>query len=156
MKITIDSREQAPFTFSRFPEVNAERGTLPTGDYSTRGFEDLIAVERKSLDDLIACLMGSNRDRFERELQRGSVMNVFAVVCEGSWEDISRGRYHSQMKPQAALQSIIAFMVRYRVPFIMAGSREAAEYITHGILQKYLREIEERYKQAMKAQKGAV
>ncbi|MFI5329907.1 MAG: hypothetical protein ACHQ2F_02550 [Desulfobaccales bacterium] len=56
------------------------------------------------------------------------------------------------MRPQAALQSIIAFMVRYRVPFVWAVSREGAEYVTYSLLSKYLREIAERYKRATKAQ----
>jgi DNA excision repair protein ERCC-4 len=45
------------------------------------------------------------------------------------------------MKAQAALQSIITFQVRYRVPFVWAGNRAGAEYMTHGLLSKYLREI---------------
>jgi DNA excision repair protein ERCC-4 len=34
---------------------------------------------------------------------------------------------------------------------VWAGNREGAEYVTFSMLQKYLREIEERYKQASKA-----
>jgi hypothetical protein len=56
------------------------------------------------------------------------------------------------MKPQAALQSLITFQVRYRVPFMWCGNRAGAEYMTHGLLAKYLREIGERYKLAVKAQ----
>ena len=59
MKILIDTREQAPFTFQGY-DVDPEPATLPVGDYSLVGFEDRAAVERKSLDDLVGCLMGSN------------------------------------------------------------------------------------------------
>ena len=151
MKIVIDSREQVPFGFSGL-EVDLERGTLPTGDYSVPGFTDRVAIERKSLEDLVFCLMGSNRDRFERELARGRAYELFAVVCEGSWQDLSAGAYRSEMRPKAVLQSIFAFMVRYQVNFILAGSRAAAEYITFSLLAKYMREIEERFKEASKAQ----
>jgi len=54
------------------------------------------------------------------------------------------------MKPRAALQSIITFQVRYRVPFVWAGNRTGAEYMTYSFLAKYLREIGERYKLAVK------
>lgn len=58
--IVIDTREQAPLPFSR---LAVERGTLVSGDYSFRGGEELFAVERKSIPDLVACCAGDNRDR---------------------------------------------------------------------------------------------
>lgn len=64
MRLIIDSREQAPYDFATY-DVDTEPGTLHTGDYSLAGFEDRVAIERKSLDDLIACLC-VGRERFER------------------------------------------------------------------------------------------
>ncbi|MCG2772494.1 MAG: ERCC4 domain-containing protein [Desulfobacterales bacterium] len=150
----IDTREQQPFTFTGYDVVTGT-ATLSVGDYSLPGFEDRAAIERKSLDDLIGCLMNSSRARFERELARGRHYDLFAVVVEASLADVSQGRYQSAMKPQAALQSIITFQVRYRTPFIWAGSRKAAEYCTYWTLAKYLRELEERFKTATKAQEKA-
>jgi len=155
MRILIDSREQAPFTFQAY-EVVPEVAALPVGDYSLPSLEDRVSIERKSLNDLVGCLMGKDRERFERELARGRHYDLFAVVVEASMADVSRGRYRSEMKPQAALQSIITYQVRYRTPFVWAGNRAGAEYITHGLLTKYLREIGERYRQAVKAQNGGV
>jgi DNA excision repair protein ERCC-4 len=154
LKILIDSREQAPFTFQGY-EVETETASLPVGDYSLPGFEDRAAIERKSLNDLIACLMGKDRERFKRELTKGRFYDLFVVVVEASLADVSQGRYRSEMKPQAALQSLITYQVRYRTPFVWAGNRAGAEYITHGLLAKYLREIGERYRQAVKVQNGA-
>jgi ERCC4-type nuclease len=125
---------------------------LPLGDYSIPGFEDRVAVERKTLDDLISCLMGENRRRFERELARGRFYELFAVVVEASLASLAGGRYRSEMKAHAALQSIIAFQVRYRVPFVWAGSRAAAEYFTYWFLSKYRREVSERFKRAIKTE----
>jgi ERCC4-type nuclease len=149
MKIIIDTREQNPFTFAGYP-VDHETATLLTGDYSLPGFEHRAAIERKSLDDLVGCLMGNGRGRFERELARGQRLDLFAVVIEAALADVSQGKYRSGMKPQAALQSLITFQVRYRVPFVWAGNRLGAEYMTHGLLTKYLRELEERYNLAAK------
>ena len=59
----IDTREQQPLAL----ELDTVPGTLATGDYSVHGLEDLLTVERKSLDDLLGC-MTSGRPRFEREL----------------------------------------------------------------------------------------
>jgi ERCC4-type nuclease len=154
MKILIDTREQTPFTFEGYDAV-PEPATLPVGDYSLPGFEDRAAIERKTLDDLIACLMGSNRERFERELARGRHYELFWLMVEASLEDVSKGKYRSAMKPHSALQSLISFQIRYRVPFMWAGSRKAAEYYTYWTLAKYLRELEERFRKATKGQETA-
>ena len=140
LSIVCDTREQRPYDFARFGAA-VERGILATGDYSLTGHEHRAAIERKSLDDLVGCLT-VGRARFERELDRARALALFAVVVEASMEDVARGRYTSRMKPHAALQSILAFQVRYAVPFVWAGSRAGAEYVTYWTLQKYAREVE--------------
>jgi len=55
-----------------------------------------------------------------------------------------RHNYRSRMKPHAVLQSVTAFMVRYRVPFAWCGSREGAEYMTFSFLEKYATEQRKR------------
>lgn len=148
--IIIDSREQQPYSFDRWP-VQTERVALATGDYSVAGFNDRAAIERKSLDDLVGCLMGENRQRFERELSRGRVYELFAVVVEADLTDLARGKYTSNMKPEAALQSVTAFYIRYNVPFLFCGNRAGAEYFTYSALTKYLYEIRKRFDIARKA-----
>ena len=142
LTIVCDTREQAPYLFERF-EVELVRAGLPTGDYSLAGHEDRAAIERKSLDDLVGCLT-VGRDRFERELDRARFLALFAVVIEASMEDVARHRYTSRMNPHSALQSILAFQVRYGVPFVWAGNRRGGEYVTFWTLEKYRREREAR------------
>ncbi|MDR1684922.1 MAG: hypothetical protein LBR82_00510 [Desulfovibrio sp.] len=139
MRIIVDSREQAPYTFAheRYGGVIVEAGTLQTGDYSLSGLTDKISVERKSIDDLIGCLC-SGRERFERELQRAVGLDAFCVVVEAAWSDLAGGRYRSKMNPHSASQSVLAFTCRYRVPFLFAGSRQGAEYACWGFLRQYL------------------
>ncbi|WP_243312350.1 ERCC4 domain-containing protein [Fundidesulfovibrio agrisoli] len=143
LPIIIDTREQLPFPFApdKYP-AHLTRGTLTTGDYSLAGLEHCVSVERKSLDDLIGCLT-VGRERFERELERSRFLECFAVVIEASVEDVARHRYTSRMDPHAALQSILAFQVRYRCPFVWAGSRSGAEYATYWTLEKFQREKKE-------------
>jgi DNA excision repair protein ERCC-4 len=62
-------------------------------------------------------------------------------VVEAMLKDISRGRFVSKMKPQSALQSVIAMQVRNKVPFMFCGDRSGAQYFTHGLLSKYPSEI---------------
>ena len=152
MKIIQDSREQAPYAFNapKYAGVSVEVGTLQTGDYSLRGLEDKVAVERKSLPDLVQCL-GRERERFERELQRGAALDAFAVVVEASWSDLASGNFRSRIHPHAACQSVLAFMARYRVTFLFAGSRPAAEYVTWGFLRQYLEGARKRWASIVKA-----
>ena len=147
LAVVVDTREQAPYGFERFP-VEIVRAGLPTGDYGLAGLEAQAAVERKALDDLIGCLT-VGRDRFERELERARSLACFAVVVEASMEDVARHRYASRMAPHAALQSVLAFQVRYGVPFVWAGSRSGGEYVTFWLLQKFRREHDARQAEAL-------
>lgn len=146
----MDTREQTPFSFDSY-QTAVESVALPVGDYSLPGFQDRVAIERKELNDLIACLKDKNRERFERELAKARYYDLFAVVVEAALDDVRRGQYRSEMKPHAALQSLCAFQVRYRAAIIWAGDRRGAEYMTFSLLAKYLYEIEQRYKQAVKS-----
>ena len=65
--ILIDTREKAPFEFSRFPNWIAGeiRQKIDAGDYSIQGMEKLLSLERKSLSDLITTVI-QERPRFFR------------------------------------------------------------------------------------------
>ncbi len=138
--VIADSREQLPYSFDSAPVYEGTSvtvGKLESGDYSVRGFESMVAVERKSLPDLVQCL-GRERDRFARELERARGLESFAVVIEGTFYDLAHGDYRSQLSPHSAVQSISAFMVRWRIPFVFAGSRAAAEYATWSLLRQFV------------------
>ena len=64
--VVIDTREQKPLEFSR---LTAIRGTLHTGDYSVQGLEGVVAVERKSVPDMVNSLT-KERARFMAEIER--------------------------------------------------------------------------------------
>src|ERR1700682_226746 len=96
--------------------------TLSTGDFALEGAEDSAVVERKAVADLLACI-GSGRERFERELQRGRYCGRFIVVVEGSYEDLlgaARG-----LHVNAIIGSLAAWQRRY-CPFFFAGNVETA------------------------------
>lgn len=147
MKIVVDTREQISYQFQGkyYEDVRVETGTLPIGDYSLAGLTDKVAVERKSLPDLVMCL-GRERARFERELMRATALDCFAVVVESGLIELARSKYQSRLNPHSACQSIAAFTARLGIPFIFAGSREGAEYMTHGILKQYLEGARKRWK----------
>lgn len=140
MIIMVDTREQAPYVFD---DADTRRGTLLTGDYSLLDLGDAVAVERKTADDLIGCLT-KDRERFKQCLQRGKSLDYFALVVEASLLDLLTGRYWSQMHPNAAVQSLLAFSVRYRLPIFFAENRELGQLVTESLLEKYARMIKKR------------
>jgi ERCC4-type nuclease len=139
MKIRVDSREQLPYQF----ETSSEVGTIPVGDYSIVGIENHVAIERKELNDLIGCLC-HDRERFEKELHKGRALDYFALIIEGSLSDVVNGDYRSRMNSKAAIQSLLALSVRYRLPVWFAENRQYAQTITESLLLKYAREQEKR------------
>lgn len=140
--IIIDTREQAPLTFT----LPSERATLATGDYSVKGLEGFIAIERKSPDDLVACLKNGQRERFERELSRGRGLDYFALVVETDLAGLAAGKYRSDMNPKAVVQSLMAFSVRYRLPVFFCPGRDYAARVVESLLLKYHREQMDRLK----------
>jgi ERCC4-type nuclease len=149
MIILQDTREQRPFTFERFDDVMVQAEGLPVGDYSIPGFTDRVGIERKELNDLIGCFT-SERERFERELSKARHFELFCIVVESELSDLADGNYRSEMNPASAIQSMVAFMVRYRVPFLFCKDRRGAEYMTYSLLTKYARELEKRYQHMTK------
>lgn len=151
MKIIIDTREKAAFDFlSQSGDIETERGTLALGDYSLAGMTERVAVERKSLSDLVMCL-GTERERFQRELMRAAALEAFCVVVEATWQDLAAGRYRSKLSPASGMASVLAFMARHRIPFLFAGNRANAEAVTAGFLRQYLRGKEHELKAVQEA-----
>ena len=148
MTIVIDSREQLPFQFQNF-DCKTVSGSLSSGDYSLWGFEDMVALERKSLPDLISCFT-SGRERFVREMERLRGYQSAAVVVEADFSDLADGRYRSKLDSKIAVQSVISIMQNYRMPFFFAGNRKEAEKFIYDFLRHFHRHAAARYKAAAK------
>jgi len=117
----IDSREQLRLDLA---PLQTEVGTMPEGDYTIKGLEHVVAIERKSLPDLIGCV-GSGRDRFDREIQRLLGYATRAVVVEARWSDLEAGQWRGKITPNQAMGSVLGWIAQ-GVPFLFCGSHEAA------------------------------
>src|SRR5688572_15915541 len=93
----IDPREQHRLCLD---PLRVELGTLPTGDYSLKGLEHVIAIERKSAEDMLACI-GRERERFDREIQRLLAYPVRAIVVEAGWMFFEKGEWRGNVTPNA-------------------------------------------------------
>jgi DNA excision repair protein ERCC-4 len=122
----IDSREQTPLDLSPLTTIAA---TLPTGDYSIRGLEHVVSIERKSLDDLVGCV-GRDRERFDREVARLLAFPVRILVVESSWEAIEshepiNPQWRGKVSKEAVLGSLMGWQAK-GISIHMAGSHERA------------------------------
>ncbi len=149
--VVIDTREKQPFAFTgllsdarygrRPVVVRTITDTLQSADYSLLGMEAEIGIERKSLQDLFNTL-GQGRKRFQRELDRLSLYQFAAVVCEADWQTITTAPpERSQLAPKIVFRSVIAWQIRFpRVHWWMCPGRDFAEKTTFRLLERYWKE----------------
>ena len=128
---------------ARLP-LDTVRKKLDVGDYSLERLEAYVAIERKSLQDLLSTLFGSpgvnalgeanhNLDRFRAELERARGYWFFAIVVEGSVNDLFRTarerheRFGKSFDPFAVRALERSFLVDLGIPTIWSGSKGLAE-----------------------------
>lgn len=122
----VDGREQTPLDLS---PLQTESGTLATGDYSVFGLESVIAIERKSEGDMLSCV-GTDRERFDREVQRLLAYPVRALVIESSWANFEAGGWRSHIKPASVIGSLLGWSAM-GLPIVMAGDHtKAGRYVS--------------------------
>ena len=124
--VTVDTREQNPVDVS---PLRSERGTLDTGDYALAAAPDACRIERKSLSDLVGCV-GSERERFDREVSRLLAFPVRILLIEATWAQIES---HEPMAPQwrgkVTREAVIGSLLGWQAAGLsvyMAGDHERA------------------------------
>jgi ERCC4-type nuclease len=122
--IIIDTREQEGYSFD--PRLAATvRRALPAGDYSVAGLENIVAVERKSLDDFVSTVIHS-RARFRKELRKLAEYRAACVVVEAGLMEVLLHRYRGDAHPNAVVGSALSIILDFRVPVFFCSSRQAA------------------------------
>jgi ERCC4-type nuclease len=122
----VDTREQLPLDLA---PLQVTAGTLVTGDYSVVGLENIVAIERKSLSDLLGCI-GQDRERFDREVMRLLAYPVRALIVESTWPELEAGGWRSRVTPAAAVGSLLGW-IAMGLPIIMAGDHaRAGRYVS--------------------------
>ncbi len=150
--VVVDSREQAPFGFRNLTSdvgdgkrpliVSTEKQGLKTGDYSIAGYEDQVAIERKSLSDFLGCC-GNDRKRFQKQLERLNEIKVAYVVVEAGWPSILAGHEHSRLNPKTVFRSVLAWQQRLPgIHWMMCSTRSLAEVATFRILERFWKDLD--------------
>jgi len=139
--VLVDTREQYPLSFDRFPNWIAEtkKQKLDAGDYSVQGMEHLLMLERKSLSDLISTLI-QNRKRFFKSCERLAEYRWRALLVEASYEDIKSpyDETYTVAHPNAVSGSLDALEAKFGIPVIYTSqSRPLAEEKAASWLSKH-------------------
>lgn len=125
-----DTREQNgwDFTTGSSCEGTVIEG-LKTGDYSIKGYEHLLSIERKGcIAELASNLV---EDRFERELERMEAFKYAFMIFEFNMEDLiayPKGssvppwkRKNVKLNPFFLLKRLLEIEIKYKVKIIFAG-----------------------------------
>lgn len=131
----IDTREQSPYDLP-----NSERAALKTGDYSIKGMEQQITIERKTKSDAYGTI-GAGRKRFTKELERMKSFDYAAIIVECSMKDfVEHPPKFSKLAPKSAINSLLAWSVRYGVHVFFCDNRTFATVTCYRLLEKYYNE----------------
>lgn len=137
--IIIDSREPA---HTRYPFTNlysTEIACLKTGDYSIKGYENIIAVERKTKSDAYQSFgRKKNRDRFIKELERMSELKRACIIIECSFSDfLTPPDYVQKISGKSMINSLISWYIKYNVPFFFSENRRISQAFVVRFFEKF-------------------
>lgn len=153
--LLIDTREQAPFRFANLKAdardghkpivVRIEQKALAAGDYSIEGFEDQVAVERKSREDAFATWISDRNHRGIPQLEKLSALPMAFIVLECTLGQIAEGPLRPGLDPdmrkrqgKSLYRSILAWMCRYpSVHWLPCDGRGFAEVTTYRLLSRW-------------------
>jgi ERCC4-type nuclease len=85
--------------------------------------------------------MGSNRDRFFRELHRMRGFTFKRLLIIGNRHDIETGQYRSAIRPKSVLATLSTIEARYDIAVVFADSPAQAAWLVEEWVWWYAREI---------------
>ena len=137
--IVIDTREQRPYIFKGHPIV---QDNLKVGDYSIRGFENQIAIERKQAEEIYGNF-GHGRERFMKECELLSTYERACIIIENdlsrliSPPEYTKRMYKMKLKKSHIVGALAKLIGEYGIPVIFASGRREANELTYAILKQY-------------------
>jgi len=133
--VLVDTREQNPFNFSRFRGwfAGIEKRALALGDYSIAGLEEVCAVERKDLADLVhSCTV--DRAAFVNRLRLMARYPHRLLVVTSPLSQVKSRYAHTNFDPNRVTQFLIATLAGLQVPFVCSETHELGEELVGSYL----------------------
>jgi|DEB0MinimDraft_4_1074332.scaffolds.fasta_scaffold00512_4 hypothetical protein len=145
--VLIDVNETYPFTFSSIVDADGRPVDVQTetvalwsqgmGDYSIKGMEADIQIERKG-DDLPSSL-AQRRENFEAEIGRMNAHCEYAaIVVEHSFRDFCQTHIGHGASVKSTARTWLSWMIRYpNVHWVWCNGRAEAEQVTFWLLERF-------------------
>jgi ERCC4-type nuclease len=140
--ILYDTREKTPWTGKELgPEFQFIKTTLTTGDYTIKGMEKHLRIERKaSISELENNLSTKkNRERFNRAMKRLGEYPYRCLIITDDASTIYLRRYRSQMTADMMAKLLADVSINYGVPlfFISKDDRPTSKWFIRTIFKNY-------------------
>jgi len=142
-----DTREQDGWFFSPYDKCEGmEIGTLHTGDYTLKGYEEVVCVERKASVSEIAMNLGRKKKPFQEEIERMRDFPFSFLILEFNMEDVIKYPEGSRV-PKAArskvrvtgkylLKCLMEFEIWYNTKIIFCSNKQNAFLVTNSIFKR--------------------
>ena len=131
--LIVDTREQTPL-FTTKPWIIYRK--LDQADYSILGFEDKIAIERKSITDLLN-VMGISRKRFEKEIERLRGYWWKGLLIEGTEKDVYDIHKHSSVNLNARYHTLASWEIRGFHIYYAESKKKARWWVLTRLIKLY-------------------
>lgn len=128
--VLVDDREKKAWSLP----YKVEKKRLKTGDYTIKGFEEVIAIEKKSgLVELLNDLANGYRPTFVRFLKRLSKYPVKCIVVEDTLSELSinralthirkKSRGRARLTSRSIYYWVAEIVTKYGIPIVFVGKR---------------------------------
>jgi len=142
--LIIDTREKTPWNFEAddsFSEVVYEK--LDGGDYSIRGLENILVIERKANVDELFNNFTKDKTRIKAEFERLDKHKFRILIVEETWESVlnpynyyinkkSINKKNFKMPVAVVASNLTNLMLEHNVHIIFGGSK--SQSMAKGIL----------------------
>lgn len=146
--ILVDTREKNPWKFRRSSNVeNIESVGLTTGDYSIKGLENIVCIERKA--SVAEFAQNITQKRFINLLNRMGAFKYKFFILEFSIDDIIKYPVGSTIprklwrKIQTKSPFIFSFLskiqIQYGIQVVFAGNENAGRQYTLELFKRIIK-----------------
>jgi len=118
-----DTREKKPLTFNTGSLIkNVLMKKLDTGDYTVEGMETLLFIERKASVHELFMTLGTNWNRFLKEMERAKDYKYKHLIIECTLREIYRGSFYSKMSGEFIVRRLLELAYRYGIMIHYIGT----------------------------------
>tara|TARA_R110002167_G_scaffold93413_1_gene250358 strand:+ start:677 stop:1192 length:516 start_codon:yes stop_codon:yes gene_type:complete len=142
-----DTREKSGWFFSPYDQCEGmEIATMKTGDYTLKGYEDVVCVERKASVAEIAMNLGKKKKPFQEEMERMKDFPFSFLILEFNMDDVieypkgstvpKNARGKVRITGKYLLKSLMEFQIWHDTNILFCGNKRNAFLVANSIFKR--------------------